>query len=403
MKVFNTCFLIIFRNFGRIMTFLLVFLVMGFLLSVSYQDPVRTDFTASLPPFTIINEDETSTVLDGLTSFLREHGTEVVLENSPEALQDAAFFHETEYILKIPAGFSDALRQGAVPMLDTVTFPDSTSGYYLDLLVNSYLNQFRMYRSSLPGLSEEEITARILENLSANTQVDIQRFMDSAPVSITYTIYYRFLAYFLMILTITCISIILRRFKQPDLWMRSLCTPLRPLSMSIQLLSFGLILSIVFWGLMILSGLIVYRNLLKGVDSRLTALLILNSFCYTMVCFPIALCLGRIVRTENGQSIVSNLVSLVLSFLGGVFVSTDLLGESLTRISRLVPTWWYSSTLDHICSLNSIDAESLRPIYQGMAIQLGFAAALLCCFLVINKQKNKAVESFGADLTEREE
>lgn len=403
MKVFNTCFLIIRRSFGKTVTYLLVFLVMGFIFSVSYEDPVRTDFTASLPPFTIINEDQASPVLDGLTAFLREHGTEVVLENSTEVLQDAAFFHETEYILRIPDGFADTLRQGGVPMLDTVTFPDSTSGYYLDLLVNSYLNQYRMYHSSLPGLSEEEITARVLENLSVTVQADVQRFMDSAPFSITYIIYYRFLSYFLMLLTITCISIILRRFKQPDLWMRNLCTPLRPLSMSVQMLAFGLILSIIFWALMAGTGLIVYRNLMKDVDSRMIALLLLNSFCYTMVCFPLALCLGRIVRTENGQSIVSNLVSLVLSFLGGIFVSTDMLGEALTRVSRLVPTWWYSSTLDRISRLNSIDSESLYPIYQGMAIQLGFAGALLCCFLVINKHKNKAVESFGADLTEREE
>lgn len=403
MKVFNTCFLIIRRNLGHIVIYLIIFLIMGFILTQTWQDPVHTDFSASMPPFTLINEDRESPILEGLASFLREHGTEVVLENSQEALQDASFFHKTEYILRIPDGFTDSLIRNETMLLDTVTFPDSASGYYLDALVNAYLNQIRIYLSNLPELSENEITERVLQNLSLSADAEIKHFMESASVPVTYIIYNRFMAYLLTLLTITCISIILRRFKHPDLWMRCLCTPLRPLSMSVQMLSFGIILSIALWALMSGAGLIVYRHILNGIDPRLILLTLLNSLCYTMVCFPLALCIGRIVSTENAQNIASNLVSLVLSFLGGIFVSTDMLGESLTRVSRLVPTWWYSSALDRICSLNNMDEASLLPIYQSMAIQLGFSAALLCCFLVINKQKNKAVESFGADLTEKEE
>ena len=134
----------------------------------------------------------------------------------------------------------------------------------------------------------------------------------------------------------------------------------------------------------------------------LIALLFANSFLYTFVALSVAMLLNHFITTPNTQNAIANFLSLALSFLGGAFVPLEFLSEGLRTASRFTPVYWYSEAVSDICDLTLLNKETLAPIWRSFAMELAFAAAILCLALAVGRSKNKAEKSFGSVRTEIE-
>lgn len=402
MKVFRACLTIMKRRAAAFLVYFIIFTALAVVMTTFSVKQYSTDFSEIKPNFTVINRDRKTPLTDGLLAYLREHGTEVKLEYSRDALQDATFYHASDYILILPEGFSDAFGTASPVLMDTVTTPDSARGYYMDSLVNQYLNICKTYKAAKPGLDEAVWIPSVLKDLSLEASVEKKIFGNSQPVPETYQIYNRMGAYIIIILITLCVSMILMVFRRTDLRMRNLCAPLKSYSLSGQLILYSGVVSIMSWVLLTVTGFVLYYEKLVGTDARAVALILLNSLVFMVVSLGVAMIAGCFIRTSSMQNAVANFLSLGLCFLGGIFVPLDMLGEGLLSVARFMPTYWYVTALDSICGLTSFTSETMAPIWQSMLIQLGFAAALLCVSLVVNKNRNRAENSFGDIKTEME-
>ena len=400
MRVFNTCMLIMKRNLGAMLMYIIIFIPMLIVMSVLSSKQYNLNFEEAKPEYTIINHDVDTPVTEGLEKYLSSKGSEVKLEDNREALQDASFFHETEYIIIIPEGFSKALFTDAPMELETVQTPDSTDSYYMRLLVDQYFNLVTGYHKAAPELGEAEIAARTLNDLSIETAVEKINYTGSTPVSEKLRTFFRFVPYILMMIIILCTSTIMMAFSKPQLRMRNMSSPLRPFSLSMQLILYYCIISLICWVLICLLGLIVNINSLSGMDPRILALLFLNTFIYMIVSIAVSSMVCSFIKNETVQNAVANILSLVFCFLGGIFVPLEMFDSTLSAVGKFIPTYWYSMTLDSICSLSVFTRESITPIMTYMLLQLGFAATFICIALVINKRNQSAEESFGSVKTE---
>ena len=108
------------------------------------------------------------------------------------------------------------------------------------------------------------------------------------------------------------------------------------------------------------------------------------------------------VRDANTQNAAANILALGLSFLGGAFVPTSIMGESVLKFAKCLPVYWYEECLNEISGLTGFGMENLLPVWKCMGILMGFTAAILCITLAVNKQKSGAEESFGSNKTEIE-
>jgi len=184
--------------------------------------------------------------------------------------------------------------------------------------------------------------------------------------------------------------------------MRNLCSPQNPHSVSLQqILCCGLV-SAAAWAALNCAGFVMYGSKLGGTDPKIIALIMLNSFVFTLVAAAIASLACSFVRGPNSQNAAANLLSLVLSFLGGVFVPLELMGDGMLAVSRFTPTYWYVTALDRLCGLTSFDSKSMLPAWQAMLLQLAFAAAIFCVALAVNKRQSESEKSFGGASTELE-
>lgn len=402
MKVFKACCLIIKRRYLSLLLYFAIFVALSAIMTTLFSDNYSPDFSEMIPKFTVINRDGDSPLTDGIAAYLSTRGEQVTLSDRKEALQDATFYHATDYIIILPQGFRDGFFSGSPVDAETVLTTETALGYYADSLVNRYLNIARLYLAADPDTDEETLVNTVLNDLSARVSVEKKRFGESAPVNENFHVYVRMLPYILTVLVILCVSSIMIAFRRSDLSMRNLCAPVKARSVSLQQILCYCLMSCAAWIVLVATGFIQYGSKLSGVDGGILALIVLNSFTFTVVATSIASLVCLFVRGPSSQNAMANALSLVLSFLGGVFVPLDLLGDNLLAISRFTPMYWYEIALDLVCGLTSFSREALTPIWQAMLIQLAFAVAILCVSLAVNKHRNASERFFRNANTELE-
>jgi ABC-2 type transport system permease protein len=287
-------------------------------------------------------------------------------------------------------------------ILETVKSTHTAQGFVADGLLNQYLNQARINLAAGGGLSEQELVAAVLSDLSFEAAAEKIRFGDGAPLDMSFRMYSQLLGYILLVLVIMCVTNITMVFRRPDIRMRNLCSPIKPRSLGGQQMLGGAVLSVFAWLLLTVVGFIMYGANLGGIDGRTIVLVLLNSLIFSIVAMSLASLCGLFARSANAQNAVANIFALGLCFLGGVFIPLDMLGDGILVFSRFLPTFWYVTALDGISSLTSFGAGAMAPVWQAMLIQLAFAAALFCVTLVVGKHQNQSEKFFSSIKTEIE-
>lgn len=376
----------------------------GLLLTMTFMGDtgVYSNFEGQRPKYALINRDGDSPLVQGLAEVLEHTGTRTELEDSREAMADAGFYQAVECIFLVPEGYGEKLKKGEAAALEMWQWPSSASGYYLRSAAEQYLLLVQMYQSSR-SMSEEEIAKAATASMEKETTVEMRQYMDSAVVSEKIRLYQRFLPYILLLLSISCVSIVFINFRKPEIRMRNLCSPVRPSVIAVQKLFYACVVGVGAWGLLNLMGALFCRRDWEGVDGRIVLLLLGNSLTVTLVAVSLALLCSTIVSNENSMSFVSNIVTLAICFLSGVFVPLEFFGKSLLRIAKLLPVYWYEKNVEWIYGLTGFTTENLSTVYRGLLIQLGFAAAFFCIYLLVNKYQQQAEESFGSIRTEIEQ
>lgn len=394
MKVFNVCLKIAKKHSMTLLVYIVIFSSLSILLTGFSKK--QTGFSGIKPNYTVINRDGASDLSKGLKKYLSGYGKEVVLEDKKSVLQDALFYHGTDYIIIIPEGFSKNYGTDREIKLKAVAVPDSANSYYMKSLVNKFLNMKKAYQSALnKNVSEEQV----ISTLSEETKVNLKQYGKSRLDGLVKT-FYRMYAYIIIIAVLLNISTIMMVLKRPDINMRNKCSPVKLKSFNIQTaLCMGLISSLT-WGVLNIIGFVIFHKELSALDMRAAALILINTLVLLIVSVSIAFLAGMFIRSGNMQEAVGNFVSLSLSFLGGVFVPLELFGKGLKSAAHFVPTYWYSSALDKICELSSFGKAELLPIYQAFLIQIGFAAAIFCVALAVSKSRSESGKSFTSDITE---
>ena len=402
MKVFNSCIRIMKRRKASFLVYLIIFLVLVVLMTTFSVENYSTDFSAQKPEFTLINRDGESPLINGFRAYLEGYGTELPLPDEEQALQDAVFFQASNYIAVIPEGFTASLfGENPVPLQKT-TFPDSAKGYYLDSLVNQYWNQIRMIHTAEPELPEDQLIQKTAESLAVTAKAELFSENETPPVPVYYQLYCQMQGYILIVLVLLGISTVLMVFHRPYIRLRNMCSPMPPEKVSAQTILYGIAISVLAWLLLTVFGLILWGNTLSGTDLRQILLLAANSLTFTITSAGIAVLASCFLNSPNIQNAAANFLSLGLCFLGGVFVPLELFGEGMIRVARFTPTYWYTFAVGEICSLTGLSAGELGPVWQALGIQLGFAAALFCVTMAIQRHRNSVEEGFGQTRTEYE-
>ena len=386
MQVFKAYFKVMRSSAASIAVNLGVFLGIAVLISSMAPETAVMNFEPTRTPVAVINRDGDGQIAQGLVDYLGQTSRLVPYPDDPEKLQDALFFRNVEYIAIIPAGFSDAFMLGENGSIQKVIVPDSTSSYYVDMNIDRFLNTVRLRLKYSSEESQAELVAAARADLAFDTPVAMKSSSAATGGERPgYTYYFAYCAYALLAMVMTGVSSIMIAFNKPDLYLRNLCSPLPGISMSLQLAAGHVVFALGCWAILVLGSLVLHGRSL--VLSGLAGLYSLNTLAFAAVSACMGFLVGSSVKSNGAQAGAVNVITLGMSFLGGVFVPQPIMSKSVLLVGRFLPTYWFIRANDAIGELSSFTADSLGPIYGSILIQMGFAMAIFSVTLLLSKER----------------
>lgn len=384
MQVFNAYFKIIKKNFASMAIYLIIFLLLTVLLSTLNTNNNTSGFTGSKTKLTFFNDDENSPLINGFKNYLSENAILVSIEDNKEKIQDALFFRNTEYIIRVPKGFTKSLLEKKEMSLEKISVPLSAGSVFTDALINKYFNSAKLYINSGTETDQNKIVQYVKNDLNTKVAVEVKSFgtKDSLNESIVY--YFNYFSYSLFAILILGVSTIMMVFNKKDLRMRNTSSPLTIKSMNFQLLLGNMLFALLTWLLLVSFSFILFN---KTIFTLSTVYLLINSFVFTLACLSISFLIGNLIKGRNAQQAVANVFTLGTCFISGVFVPQALLGKSVLTLASFTPTYWFVKANNQIGAIVNFNSQNLTPIIYNMLIVFGFAVATLAVSLVVIKYK----------------
>jgi ABC-2 type transport system permease protein len=386
MQVFKAYFKVIKKHRVSLLIYVIIFVAISLLItSQLYGNTPAQGFSAAKAYVAFYSDDTQSPLVDGIKGFLEKNAQIVNIPDDTEKIQDALFYEKVNYVVRVPAGFTLSFLNSETAELKTMSAPGTTSGIYMSYLLNKYLNLASFYQKNSPGLSEAEIVQSVGAAFENQTQVNLNTY-SKPQVSGSMSYYFQYFGYCILALMMMGVTSVMMAFNEKDLSNRIQCSPLKPLSMNLQMLLGNSVFAIGVWAF--LCALIF--GLYNGTLDTGSLLLAVNALVFTIASLSIGFLCGKFIRSHQMQAAVVNTISLGICFLSGVFVEQELLGKTVLAISSFTPGYWYVKAIDEIRGLTEYTASSVAPVINSMLIQLGFAAAILIIALAVSKQRRRA-------------
>lgn len=294
-------------------------------------------------------DNDHSALSEGLIDYLSiNNNVTDVSDRSASSIQDLVFFGLSEYHLTIEDGFADGT--GEITYLSDME--KSGAIYRIDGAVNNYIQAYRDYENM--GYEPEECADRAKELLLDSATLNVVEKDDGRSSTTAGDVVIVFINQFFPYLSIGFMTLGIGHTVIANnnklIGDRIECSPVNrkkiSLANSMGIATSGLVLWLVF----------MLVNLMLGQDSpafrEFWWLLVINSFLTTMIACAFAAFVTSFDVTSNSLSMITNIASLSMAFVSGVFVPQYLLGEGLLTVAKFMPMYWC------VVASNMIDVNS---------------------------------------------
>ena len=380
MTVFKTFLKILNKNkFIIILYTMFLIFFGGFNMQTSENN---TNFVASKPDIMIVNYDEEKGITKDLIKYIEENSNVVDLKNNEDAINDALFYRDVNYVIYIPKNYNKDFMDGKNPEIEIKSTGDYQSSF-AEMLLSRYIKVANIYQKSIN--SEEELISKINETLSKKSEVEITSKLDTNILSKA-TFYYNFANYSIMACLIYVICLILASFKDIKIQKRTIISSTNYKTLNRQLLLSNSLFSIILWMIYVVLSFILVGDIMFSIHG---IIYLINSFIFTICATTIALFIGNIVSNKNAISGIVNVISLGSSFLCGAFVPMEWLPDGVIKIAHILPSYYYISNNEVLKTLELINLNTIKPILLNIIIVLSFSIMFIILTNIVSKRKQK--------------
>lgn len=386
MQVFKTYFKIVKKNMKHLSIYFFIFLVISMIItSQTTKDKADTNFSDTKRPIAIFNYDKNSEFSNNFVKFLSKYTEVIEIEDKTETIQDSLFFRKVEYIVKVPNGFTKEFKtNNDQAEIIKISIPDSTSSFYIDFLIEKYMNAARLYLNNIPDITDTQLNEYIERDLALETNLKIETFGATTDTNDAQYYYFYFFAYAIFSIIILGVTSIILSFNETEIKKRNMSSPIKLANYNSQIILASLLFTVISWAVICLASAVVFGGLSFDLN---TLLLLVNSLILSLVVLSISFLLVNLLKNRSAIDAVANILSLGLCFISGVFVEQEYMSAEVLQVASFTPTYWYVKAINSIKVLTEFNMENISPIINYMLIQLIFGVAILAIALVIVKQK----------------
>lgn len=193
-----------------------------------------------------------------------------------------------------------------------------------------------------------------------------------------------------------CVGLLMRAFNRPDVRRRMIGSPLSTMRLGLQLALASVAVAAAGWAACFGIGLAFFGWALAGVSPIGVGLTLLASLSFSLVPCALGVLLGQMGAGEEVFNAVGNIVGMTMSFLGGAWISLDLLAPEVQAVSLLSPSRWYAEAVYGALALDSGAAGSaLADVLSRIGVVVLFALAVVLVSLAIGRARMRSSEAGG--------
>lgn len=376
MTVFNTFWKVINKYKGTIILFTVMLVAFGGINTTTSNNSL--DFANDKPDIIIINNDQNKGLTKNLISYLKENTN--VKNIKEEEIDDALFYRQVNYIIYIPKNYRNDILSGINPKIDIKTTGDYDSSL-AEMILTRYLKTQEVYSKTTSN--EQELIEKINTNLKTKSEVSITSTVNTDKTS-KVSRYYNFASYSIMYTIIFIICMVLSSFNEKVIKKRTIISSMNYKTHNKLILKASFLYSIIVWLLFMVLGIILFPDTIISLRGLIYTI---NAFVFTFASLTLALLISSLSSNKNIITGIANVVCLGSAFLCGAFIPTTWLPETVIKVSRVFPTYWYVNSNDLLSNLEKINLNSLEPIIINMLVVLLFSLIFIVLTNIISKKK----------------
>lgn len=383
MTVFRGFLKLVRSNLNVLILYLTIFLTICISIQLLTKGESVENFLEESLNIAVIDRDG-GDLADALTTYLGRHHHLVEIPDDLDVIQEELFYRNIYYVAIIPAGFEEkCLERGE--RLPTTKIPGAYSAYYVDQQIDNFLNDVRILKAA--GCQGQEIYEKAEEIQEIEGQVELMDKNGYGGEPAPHAFMFQYMPYIVISIICYMIGYIMIGFRQKEVRLRMHCAAMPPVKQSAQMILGCLVLGVFVWVVCMLMPILLYgEDFLR--DSNMPFYM-LNVFAVVLVSLAIAFTMGTLVRKTEIISGIVNVISLGMSFTCGVFVSMDILGKGVKAFAHFLPVYWYETVNQILAENVDFTSGQKMGIFQGLGIQVLFAAAIVCVGLVIQRRREE--------------
>ena len=326
MQVFKLFLKILKKKTPVALIYFAVFITL--IIAMTYSNNQEAVFEQKRLKICLFDEDDTPESR-ALSALIAQENDLISLENDRDVLIDALYYEQADYILTVRKGYADNLGNGSADSLfDNMYMHDSYATAYMEQYLNEYVRTVRGYLAAGESLADAISDADAA--ISGKTDISIAaKESRQSALSQKAAFYFRYLPYILIS--------VLMAITQKDVRFRTNCSGLPPTRGTLQIFAASTIFVFITWMLFAVIGCAINGSM----NCSELWISVLNSGAFILFSAGMTIFIASFNPAKEKINILTQIVSLGMCFLCGVFVEQPLLGEKVLRAARFLPAYWY--------------------------------------------------------------
>ncbi len=373
MNIFKNYFKIVKKHKFSILLYTIIFLSISIFFLNS--DTSNTDTNYSEVKNKVYVEDKSnSQISKALVDYIGKK-EKIESDLDIENLDDELFYRAIDAIVVIREDFENTKE---------IIYKSSPKSMY-SFLVKQRVNEFidKVYKYNDNGYELEDSIK--YANSDLDKTIKVQKINDIKQASgdeSNLRFYFNFMSYPLLSQILLVVTLVMSSYYKETVNKRQRVSAVSEKKTNLILTLGHLVFGIMFWLLYIIICIVLVKDFEFNQVFLLAAF---NSFIFMVTSVTLSMLIGKLFQDSNLLSVVINILVLSSSFLSGVFVPMEFLGESTLKIARIFPNYYY------VLNNSLIDqGKNISELMPNILIMLGFSFAFIILTNVVKKPITKS-------------
>ena len=375
MNIFKNYFKIVRNHKFSVLLYTIIFLSISIFFLNSNSSNTDADYS-EVKNNVYIEDRSNSQISKALVDYIGKR-EKIVSDLDKENLDDELFYRTIDAIIMIPEDFENTKE------IAYKSSPQSMYSFLVKQRVNEFIDKFDKYSKN--GYSLEESIKYANSDLDKTIKVQkINDLKQSNGDESASRFYFNFVSYPLLSQILLVVTLVMSSYYKETVNKRQRVSPVSEKRTNLILTLGHLVFGIIFWILYLLICIVLVKDFEFNQVFLLAAI---NSFVFMISAVTLSMLVGKLFQDSNSLSVVINVLVLGSSFLSGVFVPMEFLGESTLKLARIFPNYYY------ILNNSLIDqGKKLSELIPNILILLGFSLVFVVLTNVVKKPITKNEE-----------